>query len=502
MRVTPATLMIVAIAVSCALFSTSAATAAPPTWSPPVTLSAAGQDAQSPQVVSDGTTITAVWSRDDGTDYRVQASSSIDGGTTWSTPVNVSAAGEDGNEPQVVTGGGIITTTWRGQIGANHRVRTSSSSDGGATWSTPVTISDNNQEVLELQVITHGTALIASWYINDSQASARVRVSSSFDHGVTWSTPVVLSEAGFSARGHHVVTDGTTLTAIWYRYDGAKNRIQTTTSTNGGVTWSTPVNLSIVGEDAQDPQLVTDGNTLTATWYGKDGTFYRTRTSSSIDGGATWSTPVSLSPAGQTGSNQHVVTNGTTITITWYSYNGTYSAFQSSSSIDRGANWSATVEISDPTENAFDTHLFSDGTTITAIWRRHDGSNYRLRASLSADDGATWSTPVNIADAGVSAYGHRLFAADGTITIVWYVDNSINYRIQTSSYKGTKPTTNPTSGSTPAGVPLAASIPEPQLAATGVSANLGGGMIAGGLLLSGFVAVLLGARHRRAVTRD
>jgi LPXTG-motif cell wall-anchored protein len=40
-----------------------------------VTLSDPGQDAYDPQVVTDGSTITAVWQRSDGSNSRIQASS-------------------------------------------------------------------------------------------------------------------------------------------------------------------------------------------------------------------------------------------------------------------------------------------------------------------------------------------------------------------------------------------------------------------------------------------
>ena len=88
------------------------AAAAVDAWGPAVTLSDPGQNAGSPQVVTDGSTLTAVWSRSDGSRYRVQSASSIDGGATWSAPVMLSDPGQDAYYPEVVTDGSTITAVW------------------------------------------------------------------------------------------------------------------------------------------------------------------------------------------------------------------------------------------------------------------------------------------------------------------------------------------------------------------------------------------------------
>ncbi|HRN29853.1 MAG TPA: hypothetical protein PK781_06465 [Terrimesophilobacter sp.] len=104
-----------------------AASAAVGSWDPPITLSDAGGEAVAPQLVTDGSTITAVWQRNDGSDYRIRASSSTDGGVTWSTtPVTLSDAGGDAVEPQLVTDGSTITAIWRHSDGSDDRIQVSS----------------------------------------------------------------------------------------------------------------------------------------------------------------------------------------------------------------------------------------------------------------------------------------------------------------------------------------------------------------------------------------
>jgi hypothetical protein len=461
-----------ALVVAVALVTALPASAAAVDWSVPVSISGPGVDISESKLVTDGTTITAVWSRNDGTNYRIQTASSTDGGTTWSTPVTLSDAGQNAFGPQVVTDGTTITAAWYRYDGSNHRIQTASSTDGGTTWSTPVTLSDAGGTALAPQLVTDGTTITAVWYRGDG-SNRRIQSASSTDGGTTWDTPVTLSDAGQDAVAPQLVTDGTTITAVWQRNDGSDYRIQSASSTDGGTTWSTPVTLSDAATNASDAQLVTDGTTITAVWYGDDGTNYLVETASSPNGGITWSTPVTVSGAGQDAFEPRLVTNGTTITTVWYRFDGSKYRIQGASSTDGGTIWSTPVTISEPGQDAFKPQPVTDGTTITVAWELSDG-NTIIHTASSTDGGTTWSTPVAISDIATNGSSPQLVTNGTTVTVMWNSRDGTNYRVQASS-------STPTTG--------------PALAATGGSASL----IAGGALTAGLLigAGLLLARSSR-----
>ncbi len=95
------------------VFGVASAVAFQGPWLAPVDLSATGQDGEEPQVAAaaDGTT-TAIWRRSDGTDDIVQASTRPAGGV-FGAPVDLSATGEDAQEPQVAAAAdGTTTAIW------------------------------------------------------------------------------------------------------------------------------------------------------------------------------------------------------------------------------------------------------------------------------------------------------------------------------------------------------------------------------------------------------
>jgi hypothetical protein len=240
-----------------------------------VDLSATGQDAYDSQIVAaPNNTLTAIWYRSDGSNDIIQTSSSTDGGATWSSVVDLSATGRDAYQPQIAAApNNTLTAIWYRSDGSNDIIQTSSSTDGGATWSSVVDLSATGQDAYDSQIAAApNNTLTAIWYRSDGSNDI-IQTSSSTDGGATWSTPVNLSAAGESAYTPQIAAaPNNTLTAIWYRSDGSNDIIQTSSSTDGGATWSTPVNLSAAGESAYTPQIVAaPNNTLTAIWYRSDG---------------------------------------------------------------------------------------------------------------------------------------------------------------------------------------------------------------------------------------
>ena len=195
-------------------------------WSTPAYLSAAGQNAFVPQVTVDGSGLaTAVWYRSDGSNNIVQASTSLNG-APWSTPADLSAAGQNAFAPQVtVDGSGLATAVWDRSDGSNFIVQASTSLNG-APWSTPADLSVAGQNASVPQVTVDGSGLAtAVWYRYDGSNNI-VQASTSLN-GAPWSTPANLSVAGQDAFVPQVTVDGSGLaTAVWYGSDGSNDIVQ------------------------------------------------------------------------------------------------------------------------------------------------------------------------------------------------------------------------------------------------------------------------------------
>ncbi len=239
-------------------------------FGPPVNLSLPGRSAFNPQISTapDGTT-TVVWERSDGSDFIIQAATRLPGGS-FGAPVSLSAPGQDADDPQLATApDGTTTVVWRRDDGIFDRIQTATRTSGGS-FGAPVNLSAPGGFGEDPQVATapdRTTTAVWSYFDGSDfviQAATR-------PPGGSFGAPVDVSVPGVAGQPQITAATDGTMTAIWYREDPVYEVIQTATRPAGG-SFGTPVSLSATGQNAIDPQVTAapDG-TATAIWARSDG---------------------------------------------------------------------------------------------------------------------------------------------------------------------------------------------------------------------------------------
>ena len=263
-----------------------AGAAAAPTWLlPPLDLSAAGEDAFQPHVGLDpqGNAV-AIWVRSDGANLRIEAATRPPGGT-FGGPQLLSAAGQSASEPQLALDPqGSAVAVWRRDDGANFRVEAATRPPAGF-FGAPQLLSAAGQNAFEPQLAldAQGNA-VAIWTRSDG-ANFRVEASAR-PPGGTFGVPQLLSAAGEDALEQQVAIDPQgNAVAIWLRSDGANDRVEAASRPPGGF-FGVPQLLSAPGQDASEPQVALDaqGNAV-AVWRRFDGASFRVEAATRAPGG-------------------------------------------------------------------------------------------------------------------------------------------------------------------------------------------------------------------------
>jgi plastocyanin len=240
-------------------------------WQGPLDLSAAGRDAEEPQVAIDpSANALALWSRDDGSRFVVQSSRRVAG--AWEKPLDVSVAGQSAQEPQVALGpAGNAVAVWSRFNGSNEIVQAAVGSGGGGAWGLPADLSAAGQNADEPQVaIDPAGNAVAVWTRRNSPTD--VVQSSRRPAGGNWEAAVPLSVAGDSAEAPQVSLDPNgNAVALWSRTDATPRVIQAAERPAGGG-WLPPELISVIGRSANEPQVASDsvGNAV-AVWAREDG---------------------------------------------------------------------------------------------------------------------------------------------------------------------------------------------------------------------------------------
>ncbi len=365
----------------CALFlapGLSLAASQGPWILPASDISASGQNARSPQIaVGPDETATAVWYRTNGSNDIIQAATRAPGGS-FAAPVNLSVIGQDARDPQIAIGpDGTATVVW---------VR-----------------NDGSDDII--------------------QASTR-------PVGGFFGAPVNLSAAGENAYGARIAfsPDGTA-TVVWSRRVGSKNIIQATTRPPGG-SFGTPVNLSVITQDAYDPQIaVGPDGTTTVVWSRFTGSDYIVEAGTRPPNGS-FGTPFILSTPGLYAEGPQVAVgpDGTT-TVVWYRDNGSNDLIQAATRAPVG-NFGASVNLSVAGLGAEAPQIaFGPDGTATAVWVRD-----LIAQAATRPPGGSFGSAINLSASGGFAHdAHVAFAPDGTATTIWRRNTGPGFLVQTAT---------------------------------------------------------------------
>lgn len=248
------------------------------TWSTPADLSAVGASANNPQIVLSSTaTAITTWERNDGTNTFIQSAEFSNG--AWGAPLNLSASGRNAtNAKLAIDNSETATVVWQRSNGTHTIIQSASKANGGS-WTTPVDLSaaGGNGTAANIAVgIT--SAPTAVWLRNDG-ANNIVQTASLTANG-TWSAPVSLSAAGRPAYEPRLaISNSGVPTVVWIRYDGTNYMVQVTTRLDGA-TWDTPTDLSMANQSGFSA-FVAAGYEATVLWNQSNGSFdrYVSRTS-------------------------------------------------------------------------------------------------------------------------------------------------------------------------------------------------------------------------------
>ena len=415
---------------------------------------------------------------------------------SWTEPVNVSQTSNASWFPDLaVDGTGNVHVIWCETThleGGGEKEQVYYSMWDGQTWSTPNDIVPPSPDIVRNAITTDafgnlhllfGGSVYRTLSIYHTQASP--------DSGwlaTSWSAPRLISIHGNSYMADIAVDSKGVIHAIFDDRgdplsDGSPGYadIFYRRSSDGGKTWSYPVNLSRSPTGSSRAQMEIDSSDIIhVVWdegwdklSGQGVPVFGTYTSS-LDGGESWSSPTSFSYPEGTNAQLSVSSDGQGgVAVVWRATSRPEIFYAWSS--DNGASWSPPMVIPDifarPWPIPFDMYDMatdSGGHIHLVVVGRLSPEEDRLGVYHLEWDGTSWSPPSAIYwGAGFPEYPKIVISEGNKLHVAWFVredvwapgNREIWYSSSQSASPAQTPVPPPTSTPTPTATPLATATP-------------------------------------------
>ncbi len=191
------------------------------TFTAPVDISRSTGNAFEPEIAVDPSNgINVVWEDDAGGAEAIMFTRSTDGGATFSTPLKISQGTGNASESHIaIDATGRTYVSWVQVVDGNLQAFFTRSTDGGATFSTPVNLTNAANAEIHKVFLTTFRDVVYLAYNNDDDRVHQAFVLRSTDAGVTFGQPVQISDASRNrGRAHSVsmvVDSRGTLHVVW-----------------------------------------------------------------------------------------------------------------------------------------------------------------------------------------------------------------------------------------------------------------------------------------------
>lgn len=406
------------------------------------------------QLAVSGADVHVVWLDENFFTYDIFYAKSTDGGITFGTPVNLSDNPGLSENPQISVSGSNVFVVWTDDTdGFGNELFFSRSTDGGTTFNDsldpfdpgiPVNLSNNLVGDASPQLALSGGNLIITW-IEDSGTVGEIFYILSSDDGASFGTPVNLSNTplGFS-RSPRMATSGTNVAVVWNDDEIGNEEIYFSQSTDNGLTFNgsldpsipgPPINLSNNSGLSQIPKIAMSGSNLFVVWQdftpGNDDIFY----SRSTDGGVTFNggspgIPINLSDNFDLSGAPDIEASGTNVYVTWHDLTpGNLEIFFMSSN-DSGATFDAVKNLSSNSDFSVDPRIAASGTNVYLVWQDFTPLNLEIFFKASDDNGENFSGIVNLSnDAFDSGFNVELEMLGNAAFVVWPNDGPFGFDI-------------------------------------------------------------------------
>ncbi|MDE1843955.1 MAG: hypothetical protein KGI10_01345 [Thaumarchaeota archaeon] len=387
-------------------------------------------DSELPHVFVSKDGIFAVWTQSSLGKSDVFFAKSTDGGYTFSSPVNLSGSTKGQSlYPQFVEKDNHVYVTWQLSLSGVSTVLMAKSLDGGTSFEKPIQLSDGTQLSAFPQIALSGNHVYSSWIEKSPDNSTNIIFAKSDDQGNSFGAPLHVTHNVGNSGIPKLYSDGNQVYLAWEDNSRGDYEIFLSKSSDSGASFHVPVDMSTTTGQSGTPEVIVSGNNVYAVWMDNTSGNYDIFFTKSTDGGETFAKPVDISHLqGDSGYPQFAVWKNN-IYVTWtQTMSGINYDIFFAKSTNNGDTFDKPINLSNNSGPSGWPKIASDGN-IYVSWVDSTPGKFDILITKSTDGGATFESPTNLSHSKTESYENEMAALDNTVYMVWQEGSSGNHTI-------------------------------------------------------------------------
>ena len=283
-------------------------------FDPPIKLA----NGQVPSIAIEGQNVAALWKHEEKPGFflshLISFARSTDGGKTFGKPVSISKGVKKPFESSIALKGLTVIAAWDDKAGTGD-IWYARSTNGGGSFSAPIRLLTENKKAFKPFVAMHGQTAAMAWTDSKSDTTNRqVTFARSTNGGATFSEPVTIRKGTVT----RLSVDRQGITIVFNEKKGICKSACLIYSADGGKTFSKPVALF---NQATLPSIAIHGKSIIAAWPSNSSE--RKMGNADImlvhspNRGNLFSEPINLSNSPRHSTTPAVATDGETVFVTW-----------------------------------------------------------------------------------------------------------------------------------------------------------------------------------------
>ena len=357
------------------------ASGAPEGWSDDVRLTNNASGSAYPAIAPSGNNLHVVWEDDRDGNMEIYYKNSTDIGVSWNGDVRLTNAVNDSNMPAIAANGSNLHIVWYDFRDGNSEIYYKNSTNGGATWSSDVRLTNDLGSSGFPSMAVNGNNIHVVW--TDSRVgNLEIYYKNSTDNGATWSSDMRLTNdvsESYTFMPQAIAVNGNNIHVVWYDNRDGNFEIYYKNSTDNGATWGSDMRLTNNASWSQEPAIAVSGTNIQVVWRdGRDGANGEIYYKNSTDNGATWSADVRLTNDASESAYPAIALNGSYIHVVWADWRDGDQEIYYKNSTDNGATWSSDMRLTNAAGGSIYPDIAVNGSSIHVVWGDSRDGNYEI----------------------------------------------------------------------------------------------------------------------------